>query len=263
MPANLAGILPSSYGRAPPAAKRSGGGEEKAEAIAKQGVTLCWCGNPADVLEVKLHPKGTVLQWIPAETPDLKVGLDPGPNKCTISNADSGFTRVISSIVVEARWREYNAGALWDEVVSEPAGRSQFSFPNGRSACSFLVCEAAKILHRRFSSATDPAAGVAPTGGALVTPALVADILTMGMALYDGGGRESLEAAGLEHCNVADVLELCGWMLKGAVSVAADGKFWGTLGDSNALLDSITMAVSASEVLSHLVLCLIACLKID
>jgi hypothetical protein len=210
-------------------------------------MTLCWCGNPADILEVKVHPQGNVLQWIPAETPDLKVSVDPGGQKCTISNAENGFNEVVSAIVEEGRWREVSVGELWDEVVSEPAGRSQFSFSNGRSACSFLVCEAAQILHRRFSSATDPAAGIAPKGGAVVTPTLVSDILSKGMSDYDSGGRESLEAAGLEHCNVVDVLELCGWMLSGAVSVAADGKFWGILGSSDAILDSITMAVSSSE----------------
>ncbi len=29
------------------------------------------------------------------------------------------------------------------------------------------------------------------------------------MHSYDGGGRESLEDAGLEHCNVVEVFELC------------------------------------------------------
>jgi len=167
----LAGLLPSSYGRAPPKrsavdAQAGGEVEEKEEAITQHGLTLCWCGNPADILEVKVHPRGNVLQWIPAETPELKVGLDPGGHKCTISNAENGFNEVVSAIVVEGRWRELSVGELWDEVVSEPAGRSQFSFPNGRSACSFLVCEAAQMLHRRFSSATDPAAGVAPKGAA-------------------------------------------------------------------------------------------------
>ena len=63
-----------------------------------------------------------------------------------------------------------------------------------------------------------------------------------------GGGRGALEAAGLEHSNPSDVVELCGWLFDdGRVQVAPHGKFWGSLAEDDALAETLALAVSAAE----------------
>lgn len=87
----------------------------------------------------------------------------------------------------------------FEETVIDPHRRSQFSFEGGRSACTFLAVEAALRLQRFL----DPAC---PASQRRVEPADVEAVLDLGMRRYlDDGGKDSLEAMGLEHANVAEV----------------------------------------------------------
>lgn len=251
--ADLTGILPSNFGL-PPAGSRGGAsaaalrGKSVAKALPRQGLMLRWCGNPRDVLEVSVDEGTQQLRWVPADKPALQIPLDVGSHKCDVTNCVDGSTHSLSAVAVEGEWCNQNVGEVWEEVVCEPASRSQFSFPGGRSACSFLVCEAALQLHDLFVSLPDPAAGVSAASAAVVDAGVVARCLEGGMARYEGGGRGALEAAGLEHSNPSDVVELCGWLFDdGRVQVAPHGKFWGSLAEDDALAETLALAVSAAE----------------
>ena len=109
-------------------------------------------------------------------------------------------------------WTRVHVGVLFESAVSDPHGRSQFSFDDGRSACSFLVCDAAALLWEALGAGGE-------IQGAEVTEGHVAAALTRGMQRYADGPRDSLAMMGLDHTSVLEVLEFCGWVWNGELTV--------------------------------------------
>ena len=144
---------------------------------------------------------------------------------------------------VEGEWVQVDVGVLFEKVAIDPQNRSQFSFPDGRSACSFLVCDGAALLWEKLGGGGDEL----EIQGAEVSGEHVAQVLTRGMARYLDGPRDSFEAMGLEHTSVLEVLEFGGWVWNGEWAAAPDSTFWGSLAEDSALFDCLSQAAQAAK----------------
>lgn len=174
---------------------------------------LVWCGNPRLVLEVWVDGVRSTPRWIPGEHGDLRLPLPPGEHEyclCRVGSTARWEGRIAA--VAAGEWTRVYVGVLFESAVSDPQGRSQFSFDDGRSACSFLVCDAAALLWEALGAGGE-------IQGAEVTEGHVAAALTRGMQRYADGPRDSLAMMGLDHTSVLEVLEFCGWVWNGELTV--------------------------------------------
>jgi len=144
-------------------------------------------------------------------------------------------------IVGEREWKVLDIGHIYDRVVLEPNGSSQFSFEGGRSACSFLCCAAAITLQEKLKSKDGE------ISCADIVEKDVAMVLSRGMRMFSEEGKVFIEAAGLEHTSVGEVLMLCDSVLGGRIKVTEDGSFWGILTEESSLHDALQQAVALAK----------------
>jgi len=225
------------------AAKKDDSDREEQERPSNGGVVLSWCGDPTLVLEVLVDGGSHVPCWIQQSHGDLQVPMAAGQHEycLRLPNGTTVWEGMVS--VVEGEWGRVDVGLLFEKVTGDPQNRSQFSFDDGRSACSFLVCDAADLLSERLGGGGDEL----EIQGAEISEEHIAEVLTRGMKRYVDGPRDSFAAMGLEHTSVLEVLEFCGWVWNGEWSGAPDGTFWGSLAEDGAILDCLSQAVQSAK----------------
>ena len=170
----------------------------------------CWtfvrggCGAHMMMILVKLMTDWLLATlspqtWIPSQVGQHKVRLPWGEHHCKVE--EDGLVKLDETFTLQgdsAQRKTLMAGRTFDETVEDPSRRSQFSFEGGRSACTFLAVEAAAQLRKSLARAD---------AGSCVVPEDIEVVLDRGMRRYlEEGGKDSLEAMGLEHANVAEVI---------------------------------------------------------
>jgi hypothetical protein len=147
-----------------------------------------------------LHAYLSLQTWIPSQMGQHKVRLPWGEHHCKVE--EDGLVKLDETFTLHgdaAQRKTLMAGRTFEETVEDPSRRSQFSFEGGRSACTFLAVEAAAHLRKRLLRAD---------AGSCVVPEDIQAVLDRGMQRYlEEGGKDSLEAMGLEHANVAEVTQ--------------------------------------------------------
>lgn len=217
--------------------------EEESEPVANCGVILSWCGDPKAVLEVWVDGRMCVPSWNQQSQGDSRVPMRAGQHECCVRTANGAIVWDGAVAAVEGEWIRLDVGVLFEKVASDPQNRSQFSFPDGRSACSFLICDAAALLSENLGGGDNEL----EIQGAEVSREHVAEVLTRGMARYLDGPQESFAAMGLEHTSVLEVLEFGGWVWNGEWGVAPDGTFWGSLAEDSAMYDCLSQVARSAK----------------
>eukprot|EP00291_Cryptomonas_curvata_P015070 CAMPEP_0172153138 /NCGR_PEP_ID=MMETSP1050-20130122/1257_1 /TAXON_ID=233186 /ORGANISM="Cryptomonas curvata, Strain CCAP979/52" /LENGTH=151 /DNA_ID=CAMNT_0012821599 /DNA_START=240 /DNA_END=692 /DNA_ORIENTATION=+ len=103
----------------------------------------------------------------------LKVPADYYENILVRVHTENGVDEGLASAFVQNDGYAYvEVGLPYDAIVDHPAGLTQFSYDDGRSACTFLCVAAASLLRDRFAVGRRP-----DSDGCPVTPGDVAAVL--------------------------------------------------------------------------------------
>jgi len=209
------------------------------------GLVLHWCGDLRVQLCVTVDDEAVELRWRPQQSMELRVPLEEGKHTCSVTRENGDCEGKFDVEIESGIFHDIDAGLLYKRAVRDPENRSQFSFPDGRSACSFICCDSAMLFWDKLGAGADHEISRVD-----ILPEDVAHALTGAMKKFqEEGGLDTLNAAGLQHTNVLEVLELCGWIWDGALLPAADGSFWGTLTDEDCLMQTLQQAVQHAETL--------------
>jgi hypothetical protein len=105
---------------------------EDHQPLAKNGALLTWCGNPNWSLEVWIDGSVRVPYWSQQSHGKLELPMASGKYECCVCRAGGEGVWNGTVVVEEGAWTCVDTGELFDKVVSDPQGRSQFSFDDGR-----------------------------------------------------------------------------------------------------------------------------------
>jgi hypothetical protein len=207
------------------------------------GVVLSWCGDPHINMEVWVDGDMQVAYWNHESQGNLRLPMAAGEHECCVRRKSGEPLWEGSVVAAEGAWSRIDFGELFDKVASDPKQRSQFSFEGGQSACSFLCCDVAALLWEKLVAAADDT----EIQGAEITGQHIEEALSRAMTRYVDGPRDTFSAMGLEHTSVLEVLEFCSWVWNAEWVAAADGSFWGSLAEEQAVLDSLLQAANHAK----------------
>ncbi|EKX38558.1 hypothetical protein GUITHDRAFT_115333 [Guillardia theta CCMP2712] len=235
---NLRHILPSNMLRN--SRRRENPEDDSAQELANDcGVKMIWCGGRDAVTEV--HVANMCQETVDWASCDgfWQLYLTPGTFHIEITMRSGRPVWSGEVSIKEEEWRTLEIGHLFASCEQHAEKRSQFSFPNGRSACSFLCCYATIALHEVLGLGSD----IARTE---VSGEDVMRVVDEGMSLFEDRDVSALlRDLGMEHMSVEEAIELCGhaWSDKGALRIKET--FWGSLSDPSSIMHLIQEASSS------------------